>query len=232
MTKYSKFNDIDAVLKKVKSTLDLIEQKYNESLHEQEISSELLVEIKDYLGNLRSALDYIWNKISSGYFPIANSSADFSAKTSSIDQKYTNVLQKYQDYDSNSWIRCFSLFRNKNIHITLVPQKRIETPSLNIEHNGVGIRMSGGATIQMGKGASMSLGGAVIPGGQVISANSKGLIGDPRLNVKKEIWVDFVFDGSSISSDFPKNISALPFLKKCFENVPQIISDIETILDK
>ena len=224
MTKYSNFDDIDAVLKKAKSTLDLIEQKYNESLHDQEISSELLVEIKDYLGNLRSALDYIWNKISSGYFPIANSSADFSAKTSNLDQQYTNVLQKYQDYDPNSWIRCFSLFRNKNIHITLIPQKRVETQRITSTHAGGGSVSWNPSSVSFGSGVSIN--------GAPVNPSTQMPISTPDTTVKKEIWVDFIFDGSSISSDFPQNISALPFLKKCFENVPQIISDIETIFDQ
>jgi len=70
MDNYSKFDDINAVLKKAKTSLDLIEKKYNESLHDQEISAELLVEIKDYLGNLRSALDYLRSKVSKYNFPI------------------------------------------------------------------------------------------------------------------------------------------------------------------
>ena len=233
MGTFSKFNDINAVLNKANDMLPKIEEEYQKCLKEEKIPDSLLVDIKDYLGNLRSALDYIWYKIpgvSDGYFPIANNLADFTARAAKIDQQYSALFEKYQDYNQNSWIRCFSLFRNKNAHITLIPQKRIETPSLNIEHNGVGIRLTGGATIQMDRGASMSLGGAVIPGGQVISANSSGLIGDPRLNVKREIWVDFVFDGSSISPDFPQGVSALPFLKKSLPAVFDIIKELEKIL--
>ncbi len=233
METFSIYSDINAVLNRASEMLPKIEDEYQKCLKEENIPDNLLVDIKDYLGNLRSALDYIWHKIprvSDGYFPIANSIADFSAKISKVDKQYSDLLEKYQDYNQNSWIRCFSLFRNKNTHITLIPQKRVETPSLNIEHNGVGIRLSGGATIQMGRGTSMSLGGAVIPGGQSISANSGGLIGDPRLNVKREIWVDFIFDGSSISSDFPQGVSALPFLKKSLSSVLDIIKELDKIL--
>ncbi len=223
MKSYSKFSDINAVLKKAKSSLNLIEDKYNESLHDQSISDELLVEIKDYLGNLRSALDYIWNKISSGYFPIANSLADFSAKTSNIDQKYSSILQKYQDYDPNSWIRCFSLFRNKNTHITLVPQKRTETQRITSTHTGGGSVSWGPNSARFGSGVYIN--------GAPVNPSTQMPINTPDTIVKKEIWVDFIFDGTSISPDFPQNISALPFLKKCFEKVPKIISDIETIMN-
>lgn len=224
MENYSKFKDINAVLNKVKSALDIIETRYENSLHEQSVSDELLVEIKDYLGNLRSALDYIWNKISSGYFPIANSSADFSAKTSNIDQQYSIVLQKYQDYDPNSWIRCLSLFRNKNTHITLVPQKRIETQRIKSTHVG-------GGSVSWDPN-SVSFGSGVYINGAPVNPLTQMPINTPDTIIEKEIWVDFIFDGSSISSDFPQNISALPFLKKCFEKVPQIISDIENIMGK
>lgn len=224
MNKYSKFNDINAVLEKAKSTLDTLEIKYNESLHDQNISDELLVEIKDYLGNLRSALDYIWNKISSGYFPIANSSADFLAKTSNIDQKYSNIIQAHQDYDPNSWIRCFSLFRNKNTHITLVPQKRTETQRIKSTHTGGGSVSWDPNSVRFGSGVYIN--------GAPVNPSTQMPINTPDTTITKEIWVDFIFDGSSISSDFPQNISALPFLKKCFENVPKIISDIENIMEQ
>lgn len=233
MVNFSKFNDIEAVMNKASSSLYAIEQEYSKYLKEEKIPDDFLVEIKDYLGNLRTALDYVWYKIpsvSDGYFPITNSEADFFKKTTKIDTQHVSVLKKYQDYDSNSWIRCFNLFRNKNSHVTLIPQKKVETPMINIEHNGVGMRLSGGSSIQIGQGSSISLGGAVIYGGQTISPNSNGLIGDPRLNIKKVIWVDFIFDGSAISSDFPINISALPFLKDSLKNVKKIIAELEQVL--
>ncbi len=230
MKKHSKFKDIQAVIKKAEKMLPNIEEQYHNCLKEENIPDNLLVDIKDYLANLRTALDYLWHKIpsvSGGNFPVANSKADFDNKTNSIEEKYAQILENFQDYDSDSWIRCFNLFRNKNVHITLVPQKRVETPALNIQHNGVGLKLTGGASIQMEAGTSMSLGGATITGGQTISANSDGLIGDPRLKVRKEIWVDFVFDGSSISPDFPERVSALPFLKKSLGQVNQVITELE-----
>jgi len=223
MTKYSKFDDINAVLKKSGESLGLIEQRYNSSLNDKEISSELLVEIKDYLGNLRSALDYIWNKISSGHFPIANSPTDFSTKTSNVDERYTNIIKKYQDYDTNSWIRCFNLFRNKNTHITLVPQKRVETQRIKSTHIGWSSVSWDPNSVRFGSGVYIN--------GAPVNPLTQMPINTPNNIIEREIWVDFIFDGSSISSDFPKNISALPFLKKCFEKVPHIINEIENNIE-
>lgn len=225
MGKLSKFNDIDAVLAKAESTLPKIEEEYLNCLKEEKIPDSLLVDIKDYLGNLRSALDYIWHKIpsvSDGYFPIANSSADFLAKTGKIDSKYSTVIQKYQDYNSNSWIRCFSLFRNKNTHVTLVPQKKIETERIVSTH-------AGGGSVSWNPG-SVRFGSGVFINGAPVNPFTQMPVSTPNTTIKKEIWVDFVFDGSSISSDFPGGISALPFLKKSLKSVLDIVTELEKII--
>ena len=46
-------------------TLITIESEYQKNLQKETIDESLLVEIKDYLGNVRSALDYLWHKIPS-----------------------------------------------------------------------------------------------------------------------------------------------------------------------
>ncbi|MBT7483726.1 hypothetical protein HN680_03055, partial [Candidatus Peregrinibacteria bacterium] len=142
----SEFKDIQAVMKKAKAMLLIIEKEYQKCLTEEEIPEDLLVDIKDYLANLRTALDYLWHKIPSApnsHFPVANSEADFDAKTSSLDEKYAQTLGKFQDYALDSWIRCFNLFRNKNVHFTLIPQKRRETREFSIKKDGKGMKARG-----------------------------------------------------------------------------------------
>jgi hypothetical protein len=53
----------------------------------------------------------------------------------------------------------------------------------------------------------------------------------PNNIVKTEriTWVSFEFDNSNCP-ELPSNISALPFLKQCFEKVTQAISEIETVI--
>lgn len=225
MGNFSKFNDIDAVIDKANIMLPKIEEAYSKCLKEKEIPDSLLVEIKDFLGNLRSALDYIWHKIpgvSDGYFPVANSLADFSAKTTKIDQQYVSIIQIYQDYDPNSWIRCFNLIRNKNTHFTLIPQKRIESQRIISTHIGGGSASWDPKRVIFGSGAFIN--------GAPVNPFTQMPISTPETTVKIEIWVDFVFDGSSISSDFPEGISALPFLKKSLLSVANIITDLEKVL--
>jgi len=225
METLSKFSDINAVLNKANDMLPQIEAEYQKCLKEENIPDSLLVDIKDYLGNLRSALDYIWHKIPSvadGYFPIANSLADFTAKTTKIDQKYFALLQKYQDYNQNSWIRCFSLFRNKNTHITLIPQKRTETQRIVSTHVGGGAVSWDPNSVRFGSGVYIN--------SAPVNPLTQMPISTPETTIRREIWVDFVFDGSSISPDFPQGVSALPFLKKSLPAVFDIIKELEKIL--
>lgn len=225
MSKFSKHNDIEAVLIKAEKSLPQIEAEYLKCLREEKIPDSLLVEIKDYLSNLRSALDYAWHKIpnvSDGYFPIANSVADFAGKTSKINSQYSTVLERYQDYNSNSWIKCFSLFRNKNTHVTLVPQKRVESQRITSTHNG-------GGSVSWDPG-SVRFGSGVFINGAPVNPFTQMPVSTPDTVVQKEIWVDFVFDGSSISPDFPQGVSALPFLKKSLQSVLNIITDLEKII--
>ena len=69
MKKISIYEDVNAVLNKSKTTLSLIEDEYKKSLDKQEVSDALLVEIKDFLGNLKSSLDYSIKKVSKNNFP-------------------------------------------------------------------------------------------------------------------------------------------------------------------
>lgn len=66
MKKLSQYEDINALLQEAKESLPIIEKKYNESLHKQEMGADLYVKIKNFLENLRSSLDYL-RKWSNGF---------------------------------------------------------------------------------------------------------------------------------------------------------------------
>jgi hypothetical protein len=51
----------------------------------------------------------------------------------------------------------------------------------------------------------------------------------PGVDIQRTIWIDFLFDASGFP-DLPKNISVLPFINLCFENVKKIILEIETLI--
>jgi len=229
MIKFSKFKDIDAVMTKANKMLLDIEQGYLKCLQEEKIPESLLVDIKDYLANLRTSLDYLWCKISNvsnGYFPIANSEKEFNNKKVGVDKKYVDILKKWQFYDENNWIRCFNLFRNKNSHVTLIPQTKEELREFSIKEANSKEKMVtfSGCTFT-GAGNHISVGGMPVP----IDLETQSPKNVEGLDIERKIWVNFLFDGSSISSDFPTGVSALPFLKKSFKNVRQILAELEEV---
>lgn len=208
MTTFSKFSDIQAVIKKASNLLSSIEQQYSDCLKKENIPDGLLVDIKDYLANLRTALDYLWNKIPNihgDYFPVANSRADFITKASGVDTQISAILESFQDYNPNSWLRCFNLFRNKNVHLTLMPQKRIETQRIISTHIGGGSASWNPKNTLFGSGVSIN--------GAPVNPLTQMPISTPETTIRKEIWVDF-----------PLGVSALPFLKQSLTKVRDIIS--------
>lgn len=222
MTTFSKFSDIQAVIEKASNSLPIIEQQYSDCLKKENIPDSLLVDIKDYLANLRTALDYLWHKIpniNGDYFPVANSKADFTAKISGIDTQIVVILENFQDYDPNRWLRCFNLFRNKNVHLTLVPQKKIETQRIVSTHTG-------GGSVSWNPG-SVRFGSGVYINGAPVNPVTQMPISTPETTIRKEIWVDFLFDGTLISPGFPAGISALPFLKQSLTKVRDIVNLLE-----
>ncbi len=226
MNKYSKFRDINAVLEKVEKSLAEIESKYRDSLQEKIISDELLVEVKDFLGNIKSSLDYLRKKVSKHNFPVCETEKDFNNRTTDLSPEIKKVIFKWQPFQGNEWLSWLNVLNNESKHVTLIPQERIETKQVKISKGKTGISMSGGASIPMGKGCSISIGGAVIPGGQTISPDSD-FFHDKRLSVEKTTWVDFRFNHEKL----PKNISVLNFLKESFKKTRLIVKELEILID-
>ncbi len=225
MTQFSNYSDINAVMHKAATLLTLIENEYQKCLYEQLIRDKLLVEIKDFLTNLRTALDYLAKKIIKKNFPIRNSQSDFDNYMIQISVECKAIFLKFQPFKGNDWIKNFNTLTNENKHVTLVPQKRIECKELKINSGGAGISLGQGASIHLGHGASITMGNMTIPGGQTISpTNPAFFIGNGTQIIVT--WVSFNFDNKGIS-DLPENISALPFMKQCFQNIAGLIKEIE-----
>ncbi|MDR3571876.1 MAG: hypothetical protein P4L81_06870 [Candidatus Pacebacteria bacterium] len=228
---FSKHNDVEAVMIKAARDLEAIENEYQKSLNAQTVPDSLLVEVKDCLGNLRSALDYLWCKIpgagKNAHFPVANSLDDFANKTPNIDAKYVVAIEEWQPYTDNPWLGHFNLLRNKHAHLTLVPQKRVETKEFSVKGKDASVTMRG-TTFQGSPGASViiNVGGTDVP----INMDTGFPADVPGVDIKRTIWIDFLFDGSSISSDFPTDISVLPFLRDSLYRVAEIIEKVELIM--
>lgn len=216
---YSKHKDIQAILEHAADELVEIESAYKSSLHDKSISTKLLIRIKSFLGDMRSALDYSANTIptADGYFPVCSTAAEFANRTSTLDLRLRAALEKWQPYNGNEWLAWFSTVNNKSKHVTLVPQERRETRETRVTGAGGGM-VSWGPGVTFGSGVSI-MGVPIDPRTQLPVPNQL---------VKTEIvtWVDFTFDNSKAPS-LPTGLSALPLLKTIMETVPQIIRDIE-----
>lgn len=218
MNAYSKHDDINTILMTASSQLQFIESQYSQSLHSQNISNELLSNIKDYLGNLRSSLDYLVNKFPGyqGNFPISNSELDFVNKTKKMPQNFQDKLLKWQPFNNNSWISWFNILNNKHKHVSLIPQKRVENIQTTVSNSQGSVSWSSGVTF--GPGVSI-MGIPVDPTTQLPVPNS-------IVKTERVTWIDFLFD-NSVSLELPNNLSALPFLKDCFDKVKNIVKDLE-----
>ncbi|MDO8240965.1 MAG: hypothetical protein Q7T51_03240 [Candidatus Moranbacteria bacterium] len=218
MNKFSKYNDIEAVILKADNDLVDIENRYQKSLTEENIPAELLVDIKDYLGNLKSALDYWANKYNLKYFPVCDNDKDFANKTTTIDFKIKNILSAYQPYNNNAWIKWFNILNNKSKHLTLVPQKRKESVETKVSNGSGGVSWNSG--VRFGSGVRI-MGVPIDPITQLPVSNN-------LVKTERTIWVNFIFD-NTVSPLLPDNISVLPFLKECNIKIKEIINNLEKV---
>ena len=224
---YSKHNDINAVLEKAEKDISAVEKRYADCLNEQTIPDDMLVEVKDCISNIRTALDYAWCKVpnagTNSHFPISNSPADFANKVQNIDQKYIAVVEPLQSYNGDPWLENFGRIRNKNEHLTLIPQVRKETNEFSIRSKQGGSIVARGCTF---RGAiSFRVGGVNIPIDEATQFPAE--VESDEVEIERKVWVDFLFDGSSISPDFPQGVSALPFLKQSLASAASIVQALE-----
>jgi hypothetical protein len=122
---------IETLLKRCEADLAKIEGEYTESLHQQQVRSDLQVDIKNLCENLRSVLDYVAHDIREThcpaadpkarfYFPILESKVVFNGKAKrwypGLDTKaqalwsYLESVQPYQP--GASWLGSFNKINN------------------------------------------------------------------------------------------------------------------------
>ncbi len=239
------FDNATELVNHSKQTLEKIKSAYNDSLHDKTIKASLLIEIKNFMENLRSALDYsahgLYDKYGDKtkkadkiYFPYAWTGLDkanFTAKKI-IDQKIPGLtnnradiatkIETYQHFASqdNSWLPKFMDLNNENKHQQLTPQTRKEVKQLNITSGQVGIKLSEGASIKLSGGAFIKMGNAIITGNQHISPdNPANIIGD----AKQEIitWVSFHFTDN--------NEPVVPLLTQALNGTEKIVTELSKL---
>jgi len=229
--------DAIELINESKNILTEIKVAYEQSLHDQEIKPKLLIKIKNFMENLRSALDFTAHHLFDNYgtiscssnpniyFPYAWNDLDLNGfRTKNIIQNKIPGLianrpdivadiESYQHFSSaeNSWLPKFMELNNENKHQRLTPQTRKEVKQLNIKSGN-----GGGASISLGRGASIQMGDTFIPGGQTFDANNPPV----TIGGNKEVitWVSFEF------TDL--NEPAYPLLKRALNGCEEIVIEL------
>lgn len=212
----SYFDDARVLVGHAKAELAKIEKVYADSLAEKEVKPTLLVEIKNLMENLRSALDFtahaLFDKYGSStkknpriYFPYATGAQDLEQfrNAKRVDScipgltisrpDIVMLLEDFQHFgrESMGWVPAFMDLNNENKHQRLTPQVRREVRELRISGGGPSIGLGEGASISVGPGASISIGGAVISGGQTFDVNNPPRVQGGKTEVIT--WVSFHF---------------------------------------
>lgn len=222
MPKYSRSASIEAVLAKAANTLDEIRLQYDQALHAKEVPQALLLEIKDYFGNLKSALDYLNGQIPGAglYFPICDHPNDFEQRLINMPDNVKNVLAKWQPYAAQTWLKDFNELNNKNKHVTLTPQQRHESVETRVTApNGSAVHYTG---VTFGAGISV-MGVPIDPATQMPVPNS-------IVKTERITWVDFRFENTGELSKLSASLSALPFLTLCLKNIINIVKEVEDVV--
>jgi len=222
-----------------------IVELYNSSLDSKEVSVNLLIEIKNFMENLRSALDYcsvgIYNKycdlsektrnVYFPYAPLSQSASDFKNKKRiencipgilSLRPDIANKIESYQHFSdrNNKWLPLFMKLNNENKHERLTPQKVVEEVETIIKSGSSAIILKGNARMQLLSGASVKLNNMIISGSQTISADSPAKFsGEGEQTVER--WSLFYFDEI--------NEEVIPFLKKALNGTRVIVDELSLL---
>ncbi len=240
------FEDANSLVKRSGRDLEGLTTAYQRSLSLQVVSSELLIDIKNLMENLRSALDYaahgLFNSYGSStkadpkvYFPyaIASQSLTEFRNANRIDICIPGIaatrpdvvlkLEGYQHFSGKQWrwVPIFMELNNSNKHQQLTPQIRRQARELRMTFpGGAGITMGEGAKIVIGGGASITSGGATIRSGQEISVDKPPVMTGGG-NSEVITWVSFHFASNGEA--------VVPFLVECVDGVKKIVKELSTI---
>ncbi|MEE0725769.1 MAG: hypothetical protein UCV58_04500 [Clostridium saudiense] len=144
------------------SMLNDIKLLYNECIYESELSFNLKLNIKYFLENIRSCLDYTTNYIFDTYcrenyeskdlknvenriyFPVLHDKKTFDKRIKnrfkglSSEDSIVIIWERHQPYNGISWTDNLTKLTNKNKHIELIKNSRTESGTINymIDNNG------------------------------------------------------------------------------------------------
>lgn len=227
------------------SELQNIESQYNTALSKKTIPTSLQIDVKNFMENLRSALDYMAHDIyeavikpvrdSNGdrpiekiYFPYGKTKSDFRSGIGSslpaldtINPKIFGFLESLQAYKSgDEWLYQFCRIVNEKKHDTLLPQTRTETQTMTASAGGASVTMpinNPNFSVHQGQNVQVTLNG--VP----VRFSNQGIEPlAPGLERTVTTWVSFNFGGT--------DVQVLPLLKKALEKITKLYEKIYTEL--
>ncbi len=214
------------------SSLKNIEQQYREALTSKTVPISLQIDVKNFMENLRSALDYIAHDIyekiigsippeKNVYFPYGQTENNFKSaigsnlpNLTSLNPDIYNLIESVQPYkNGDDWIFQFCQIVNEKKHNTLTPQKVTETgTTTTASTKNVSMTMpinNPHFKVHQSQNVKITLGG--IP----VKLSDQGIEPlAPGLQITITKWVSFQFSTTSIE--------VLPFLKKSLEKIEDL----------
>lgn len=240
--KMSHFEDAKELIMYAKNKITDIKSSYEESLGKKDIQKQLQIEIKNFLENLRSALDYVaeglFHKYGDSlknhrniYFPIAKektSLEDFRKRKGiennipGISNSNPSIVRKIESYQAfsdpkNVWLPKFRELCNNNKHQRLTPQVKRERKGLRISSNVGTMTMDPGTIATLAPGTVLKSGDLEIRGGQTFSPEKPPKIKGGG-NVDVITWVSFEFSTNGEP--------VLQFLEVVLNGVEKIVEEL------
>lgn len=225
-------NDIEALLKRIEDQYMVIKSIYDDSLYKKEIPIELKIEIKNYLENAKSVLDYLAHDVCEKleiisqqiYFPIVARDKNIQSYRGFIARhlhqleikhnKLFNFFESIQPYNSGQeWLGDFATICNDSKHQHLTPQIRHESERIVSQHvNGGNVSWDPSA-VRFGQGVFIN--------GASVNPLTQLPVSTPLTTITREVWISFLF---------MDNIDAFSMLKKIKEEIPIIVNETYKLL--
>lgn len=202
-----RLDDIDSLLLDARPKLKEIERGYHSSLESKNIDPKLKIQIKNYLENLRSILDYLGKEVNEryckrktrAYFPMGFDSPTKFKKF--MDNLYPglaasnielfNIIESFQRYTEGSpnTLSLFSTLVNENKHAILSHQTRKETKRITVSRPNGGSVSWSPDNVRFGRGVYIV--------GAPINPSTQRIVPTDGVNEKLELWISFHFEAIS-----------------------------------
>jgi hypothetical protein len=232
-------DDVRALLDHAKNQLrgpdgKNMRRQYEESLGAKIVPATPRIEVKNFMENLRSALDYLAKDIYEAvieprlakagkqskkevYFPYGKDEHGFKSSIGTnlpdlqaLNPPIYDAIEAVQPHKSgNDWLCQLCRIVNEKKHDLLTPQSRTETQTMTASAGGASVTLpinNPNVSIQQGSGASVTIGG--VP----VRLSNQGIepLG-PGLTRTVTTWVSFRFADT--------NTEVLPLLEKALNEI-------------